>query len=364
MRFGAPTVVPGSLGPSWDPSIAVSPDGVVYVAYMTHGPVSNYPAVAVSSDHGVSFSRVVLLRPHSAGDDGDRDFIAAGGHGDVYVTWDYAPSRAWVRGRCSHQGGSCWFTAGDLNAVIQKSADGGRTWGPITPVGPGFPRNGGESAPVLVRPDGRVDVLATGHYVGKPPGYRLRPGHELFSSSADGTRWPRRPTTIWPSQGPVAVSAWWIDGDLAADSAGGLFATWDTQARAGDIGWLSYSSDGGRTWGRPVRVTPDRTHAVHIVEVAGGRPGIAYVGWQTDASAHGYATYLRPYSVTRGWLTPAIRVSGAYGNARIWPGDTFGITALSPGAGATRVVLSWGSATGRHRDSEIYAAVVTLPLAP
>jgi hypothetical protein len=103
---------------------------------------------------------------------------------------------------------------------------------------------------------------------------------------------------------------------------------------------------------------------VHIVEVAGGRPGIAYVGWQTDASAHGYATYLRPYSVTRGWLTPAIRVSGAYGNARIWPGDTFGITALSPGAGATRVVLSWGSATGRHRDSEIYAAVVTLPLAP
>jgi hypothetical protein len=329
---------------------------------MTHGFVNNYPVVATSSNHGLSFSRVALLRPHSARDDGDRDFIAAGPHGTVYVTWDYAPSGASVKGQCARQGGSCWFTAGDLNAVIQKSGDGGRRWSPITPVDPGFPRNGGVSAPVLALPDGRVDVLALDHPVGRPPRYVLHPGHEVFSSSADGTSWPRRPAVIGPSAGPVAVPTWWIDGDLAADSAGTLFATWDTQTPAGDIGWLSSSGNGGRTWTRPVRVTADHTRAVHIVEVAGGRPGIAYVAWQTDASPHGYATYLRPYSLTRGWLTPAIRVSGPYGNARIWPGDTFGIATL-PGGPVTRVALSWGSAIGRHRNSEIYAVVVTLPAA-
>jgi hypothetical protein len=101
---------------------------------------------------------------------------------------------------------------------------------------------------------------------------------------------------------------------------------------------------------------------MHIVEVAGGRPGIAYVAWQTDASPRGYATYLRAYSLTRGWLTPAIRVSGPCGNARIWPGDTFGISTLPAGAPAARVALSWGSAIERHRNSEIYTAVVTLPV--
>ncbi len=367
LHFGKPVVVPGA-GPrivhSWDPSIAVAPSGVVYVAYMITDldDNDNYPVVAISSDHGVSFSRVVRLRPHVTGDDGDRDFIAVGRHGDVYVTWDYAPSRASVRVQCSHSGGSCWLTAGGLNAVIQKSGDGGRTWGPITPVDPGFPRNGGISAPVLVRPGGRVDVLSWDHLVGRPPGYALHPGHEVFSSSANGTRWPRRPTQVWPSAGSIAVSTWWIDGDLAADSAGNLFATWDTQTPGGDIGWLSSSGNGGRTWGRPVRVTPDHTHAMHIVEVAGGRPGIAYVAWQTDASPRGYATYLRAYSLTRGWLTPAIRVSGPYGNARIWPGDTFGISTLPAGARAARVALSWGSAIERHRNSEIYTAVVTLPV--
>jgi hypothetical protein len=366
LHFGKPVPVPGSRSSlhSWDPSIAVSPGGTVYVAYMTADSADNYPVVVTSANHGVSFSHLARLRPHVKGDDGDRDFIAAGRHGNVYVTWDYAPNGAVVTGQCSRSGGSCWFTAGDLNAVIQKSADGGRRWGPITPVGPGFPRNGGVSAPVLVRPDGRVDVLYRAQDVGRPPRYILHPGHEIFASSASGRRWPSRRTEIGPSSGSIAVSTWWIDGDLAADSADDLFATWDTQTPRGDIGWLSDSRDGGRSWGRPVRVTPDHTRATHIVEVAGGRPGIAYVAWQTDASPRGYATYLRPFSVTRGWLTAPIRVSGPYGSARIWPGDTFGVTTLPSTGPAKRVALSWGSAIGRHRNSEIYAAVVTLPGLP
>jgi hypothetical protein len=80
------------------------------------------------------------------------------------------------------------------------------------------------------------------------------------------------------------------------------------------------------------------------------------VGWQTDAPAPGYATYLRAYSVTKGWLGPAVKVSPAYGSRTVWPGDTFGLATL-PGGG---LAVSWGSAVGTGKDSEIWAATVSV----
>jgi hypothetical protein len=361
LHFGPSVRAPGSAGFSWDPAIAVAPDGTVYVAFMHQAGHRTYPVVAASFNHGVSFPQISSLRPAKVGNWGDRDFIAVGKAGVVYVTWDYGPSAALVKLLCSG-GGSCAYKAGDLNSVIQKSTDGGKTWGPIIPVGPNFPRNGGYSAPVLVEPGGRVDLLSWGHHVSKPPSYALHPGHEFFASSANGTTWPAHPIEVGATTGAIALPTWWIDGDLSRDQGGNLYATWDTQTPAGDIGWLSWSADGGRSWSRPVRVTPDHDKAVHIVEVLGGSAGIAYVAWQTDASPKGYATYVRPYSAGRGWLGAPIRVSSKSGSASVWPGDTFGIAAL-PGGPGTRLALSWGSAIGLSKDSEIYAAVVSVPAA-
>jgi len=354
LHFGRAVRVPGSRGPSWDPAIAVAPNGTVYAAYMHESHHVMYPVVAASFDHGASFPQVVALTPHVKGNWGDRDFIAAGPDGDVYVTWDYGPSAAAIKLVCGKTQ-SCGFGAGDVNAVIQKSTDGGKTWGPITPAGPDFPRNGGVGAPLLVQPDGRIDVLYLGHYV-SPGTYQMHPGHEFFTSSANGTRWPSHPLELWPGFGAIATQEWWIDVNLAADAGGNLYATWDTQTPRGDIGWLSASTDGGKTWGRPVRVTPGNNHAVHILASAGGPRGTAYVGWQTDAPAPGYATYLRPYSVTKGWLGPAVKVSPGYGSRTIWPGDTFGLATLPGG----RLAISWGSAVGAAKDSEIWAATVSV----
>lgn len=127
----------------------------------------------------------------------------------------------------------------------------------------------------------------------------------------------------------------------------------------GDIGWLSYSRDQGRAWSRPVRVTPDVDSAPHIVQSAGGPPGVAYIGWQTSAPAQGYDTYLRPFSIRHGWLGPAVQVSTHYGNASVWPGDTFGIAVLPGRPG--HLSLTWGSAVGTSQNSEIWASDVTLP---
>jgi len=358
-HFSAPVAVPGSLGHSWDPAIAVAGDGTVYVSYMhADGAVglpgtSMYPVVAASRDHGASFAQTHSLFPPKPGDWGDRDFIAVGPAGHVYLTWDYGPSGSEVKLLCARSG-SCAYTNGDFNAVIQASSDGGRTWGPIIPVEPRFPLGGGYSAPLVLGPAGRIDIVYEGH----PTSQRtlaVQPGYEFFASSPDGTHWPASPPALWPANGTVALPTWWIDGDISADAAGNLYVTWDTQTAAADIGWLTYSADGGRTWSVPIRVTPDTDRAPHITESAGGQAGIAYIAWQTSAPAPGYATYLRPFSIRHGWLGPAVMVSAKYGNAAVWPGDTFGIAQLPGG----RISLTWGSAVGASKKSAIYATVVT-----
>jgi hypothetical protein len=361
LHFSTPMLVPGSqsvgLRASWDPALTVAPNGTVYVAYMLRKRTGLTPVVAASFDHGASFPQVAQVAPTVKGNFGDRDFVAVGRSGRVYVTWDYGPIGKSVKIACAPHG-SCYFTAGDLNAVIQASTDGGKTWGPITPVGPRFPRNGGISAPVLTQPDGRVDVLYLGHFVGMPPGDKLSQGHEFFTSSATGGSWPRHPHELWPREGPIALPVWWIDGNLATDAGGILYAAWDTQTAGGDIGWLTWSVNHGRTWAVPVRVTPGHSHAMHLVQVTGGPRGVAYVGWQTSASPAGYATYLRPFSIRRGWLAKAVKVSPRYGNPRVWPGDTIGLAGL-PRSG--HLPVTWGSAPGTSRVSEIWAAVVRVP---
>ena len=357
-HFGAAMTVPGSEGPSWDPAITVGAGGTVYAAFMhasgRAATRSSYPVVAVSGDHGASFTQVHQDRPPAPGNWGDRDFIAAGRGDQLFLTWDYGPSYGAVTTRCA-RGGSCSYSHGDLNAVIQASGNGGTTWGPIIHLEPGYPLGGGYGAPLVVAPGGRVDVLYNSHPTDPGTGL-LHPGYEYFTSSPQGTRWPAAPRQLWPGNGTLSLAEWWIDGDISTDTAGHLYVTWDTQTAAGDIGWLSYSEDGGRTWSAPLRVTPDTDHAPHIVESAGSRAGTAYVAWQTSAPAQGYATYLRPFSIRHGWLAPAIKVSAAYGNARVWPGDTFGISALPDG----RISLTWGSAAGTAGQSAIYASVVKI----
>jgi hypothetical protein len=144
-----------------------------------------------------------------------------------------------------------------------------------------------------------------------PGTFKAHPGHELFTRSSDSGKTWSPAVDVGGSVGTLSDTEWWIDGDLSMDHGGNPYATWDTQRASGDsdIGWLSYSTDGGRTWSAPIRVTPDQDNAVHNVEVVGTRASRAVVAWQADNSPKGYATYLRPFSITRGWLAPVLQVS-------------------------------------------------------
>jgi hypothetical protein len=58
----------------------------------------------VSFDHGTSFTQSSSLVPPDAKNWGDRDFIAVGPDGTVYVTWDYGPERTSMLGSATLPG--------------------------------------------------------------------------------------------------------------------------------------------------------------------------------------------------------------------------------------------------------------------
>ena len=176
------------------------------------------------------------------------------------------------------------------------------------------------------------------------------------------------PVAVGPQAGTMSLAEWWIDGGLGIDAAGNLYATWDTQGTnpdgsANDVGWLSFSADHGARWSAPLQAPPDRLNVPHIMEVTGGGSGIAYVSWLSDSNPAGYALYLRAFSIARGWLSGPAQISAGYGSSAVWPGDTTGLSALSP----TDIVASWGSDYPdlSGKQAEIYAANIaaTLPQA-
>lgn len=359
--FGPTRVVRGSRRAglhTWDPAIAAAPDGTVYVSYMTgpserafRGPAPMRPEIAVSHDHGRSFGRVSLLPVPAGKNWGDREFIAVGSRGTVYLTWDYGPRREDVRIVCPPTS-SCYFRSGDFNAVFQRSSDGGKTWTSVSPISPGFPLGGVFSAPIVTEPDGAIDVLYWQHPTDTKT-LVVSAGREYFLRSTNGGRTWTQPVLIGAHVGTVGVKEWWIDGSLATDGAGTLYATWDTQRQGRDTGWLAWSTNGGRRWSSPLRVASSTTE--HLTEVAAAGRGSVYVAWQTIVRGKGYATFLRRYALGKGWTAPARRISPAYGRPRVWPGDTFGLSTRNGSA-----ILSWGSAVGRPA-SEIYSSVVELP---
>jgi hypothetical protein len=367
-KFGTSRAVRGSLHRrgvhTWDPAVAVAPNGTVYVAYMvgslvqtSHGFVREMtPAVAVSHDHGRSFDRVSRLpvpTPKTVrGNWGDREFVAVGPDGTVYVTWDYGP-RAEDVGVVCLKSGSCVFTHGDFNAVMQRSSDGGKTWTKLSAISPGFPLGGVYSAPIVAGPDGTLDVLYWQHPTNRKT-LEVSPGHEYFVRSTDrGTTWST-PVPVGARAGTIGLREWWIDGSLAVGRGATLYVSWDTQRGSRDTAWLAWSTSRGRRWSPPLRVASSPSE--HLIEVAAAGRHDVYAAWQTPVPGKGYATFVRRLSVGRGWTTPAARVSPAYGNPRIWPGDTFGLSTRKGSA-----ILSWGSATNARTLSEIYSATIKLP---
>ena len=361
--YDSPVALPGSYG-GWDPWTAVAPNGTVYAAFMNTVGTKSFPIVDVSHDRGRTFFVERSLMPQQRDNWGDADYIAVGSDGTLYVSWDYGPSNSEVREQCSSTG-SCYATAGDVNVVLQDSTNGGRTFGPMSDVSPGFPDGSADEGALTIEPNGRIDVLYQDFRVTNSPKRKFANGYSYFTSSSDTGKTWRTPVVVGASAGSMTPDEWWNDGSIGVDSSGDLYAAWDTQGRvhgqSADIGWVSFSTDDGRDWSPPFQAPADEDDVPHIMEVVGAGAGGAYVAWLSDSDPRGYAEYLRTFVVaahggTGGWLSAPQQISTEFGDRNVFPGDTFGIATLSP----TQLVLSWGSATPNTSDkTAVFAAPVT-----
>jgi hypothetical protein len=360
--YTQPVALAGSHG-GWDPWLAVAPDGTLYAGFMNTIDHRTYPVIDVSHDYGRAFHVEQSLRPDQIHNWGDADYLAVGANGTLYVAWDYGPSNSAVKSKCSRTG-SCWATNGDLNVVVQSSTDDAETFTPMSVVNPGYPDGGADEGDVTVAPDGAVDVVYQGYAVVNTRTLKLAHGHEYFTTSTDGGQTWSAPVEIGARAGKITINEWWNDGSIATDSSGDLYATWDTQEKVRsqktDIGWVSFSHDGGKVWSAPVQTTPGQKDAPHITQVAGAGPGEAYVAWLSSSNRRGYALFLRTFSVSvdrgaGGWLSHPARISQQFGNPNVFPGDTFGIVTFSPSS----LVISWGSAvSGSPGSASVFAAPV------
>ena len=330
---------PNNVTSSWDPAIAVSSDGIVYAAFMDANYSSNpagSPYVSVSFDHGASFSaaRPVILPPDTSFS--DRPFLAVAPDGTVYLTWNYAPDASLIQFLCA-PGGSCSYASGDFNMVITRSRDHGRTWSHPNHVSPNYPRGGSLEGPIVIGRDGKIFVAFDAFPTA--PDYTLSPGQEWFTSSRDGGRHWSKPFLL---SGPyrVALQVWWIENTLAISESGVLYTAFDVQTARGDIGFVRYSKDDGVTWSPLIRATPDVDNAAHIMQLAPGPRGDAYVAWLSNNTTNGaWAVYIASLSTKHGTVSPPVLVSPLLGDPNWWPGDTIGMAYLGHGT----VSVSWGS---------------------
>jgi hypothetical protein len=370
--FLPPLVVPGSEDVlnntsseytfSFNPTVTTSSNGTVYVAFaystlnLTTGATPpGEPYIAVSFNHGLSFafdSVVARLSPTSFM---DSPYVAAGPGSNVYMTWVYSPNGSTLVTACTPIG--CGYSNGEFDDMFARSTDSGHTWSRMTSVAPGYPNSGGGNDPLVVGPAGRIGVLFVGYTV-SGTNFSLSDGREYFTSSSDLGRTWSAPVEVGNPLFTTSDSESWLDGHLAVSSGGIYYAAYDSQAPGGDLGWLVYSTNGGRSWSTPVEVTTNTT-AAHLMAVVAGPASVAYVGWAANDSSLGWSGWVAKFAVATHYLSPAVRVNSLYS----LPGSYIGDTVAETYVGHSTVSMAWGitqNVSGNYTEN-VYNVVTQFP---
>lgn len=167
--------------------------------------------------------------------------------------------------------------AGNIDLVLRRSADGGKTWGAVQTVWDDGPNTCGNPCPVVDRSTGTVWLLLT-HNLGEDH------EREIVSGKAKGSR------TVWISKSdddgatwaaPVEITkqvkapdwTWFATGPGVGIQAkdGTLVVPCDSKNVGGKIGYsfVITSSDHGKTW-KAGGVVGDRWNECQVAELADG----------------------------------------------------------------------------------------------
>jgi sialidase-1 len=150
--------------------------------------------------------------------------------------------------------------AGDIDLVLKRSFDGGRTWGPLQVVASGGGDTHGNPAPIVDTETGRIVLASTrnaGRGGGNCPTPCLRTPYLQYSDD-DGATWSE-PRDLSAELRPEGWTSWYATGPLhgirltRGEHAGRLLFTVNAESWGGDRvthnhAALAYSDDGGDTW--------------------------------------------------------------------------------------------------------------------
>lgn len=151
--------------------------------------------------------------------------------------------------------------AGDIDLVLKRSADGGRTWGPLQVINHGNGDTHGNPAPIVDRRTGRI-VLAETYNKGRTDGLGCevpcdRTPHLQYSDD-DGATWSA-PRDLTAAVRPPQWNSWYATGPLhgiqltRGRHAGRLVFGINSESYAdnrvtANHAALVHSDDGGATW--------------------------------------------------------------------------------------------------------------------
>ncbi|MFJ9407921.1 exo-alpha-sialidase [Streptomyces sp. NPDC101393] len=229
--------------------------------------------------------------------------------------------------------------AGDIDLVLKRSTDGGRTWGPLQVVSHGNGDTHGNPAPLVDRRTGRI-VLAETYNKGRDDGLGCdvpcdRTPHLQYSDD-DGATWSA-PRDLTPAIRPAQWNSWYATGPVhgiqltRGRHAGRLVFGVNAESYANgrvtaNHAALIHSDDGGTTWRVGALdtwpVTADGTFRQKPSEMTllERSDGSVYVngreqdgtdlGHRTEAvSRDGGASFTRPFRALPGLYTPMVQAS-------------------------------------------------------
>ncbi|MFF4602546.1 exo-alpha-sialidase [Streptomyces sp. NPDC001339] len=229
--------------------------------------------------------------------------------------------------------------AGDIDLVLKRSTDGGRTWGPLQVVSPGNGGTHGNPVPIVDRRTGRI-VLVETHNDGRADGLGCavpcpRTPHLQYSDD-DGMTWSA-PRDLTAGIRPARWNAWYATGPghgiqlSHGRHAGRLVFGINSESSAGNRvtaahAALVHSDDGGVTWrigaldtwpvaaGGTFRQKPSEMTLLErsdgSIYVNGREQDGTDLGHRTAAvSRDGGDTFTAPFRALPGLYTPMVQAS-------------------------------------------------------
>ncbi|SDM74057.1 sialidase family protein [Nonomuraea jiangxiensis] len=190
----------------------------------------------------------------------------------------------------------------DIDLVLRRSADSGRTWGPLQVISEGNGTTNGNPVPIVDERTGRV-VLVSTHNGAEPcpngcdrdPWVQFSDDHgETWSAAREMTEGKRPEWNFWYATGPMHGIQLKLGPHAGRLVVGASFESWDRVGKHVYGTHLLYSDDSGVTWNIGAETFRDDgtviAQEVTVVELTDGRIYASARERGTDEGSRAYAT--------------------------------------------------------------------------